>query len=370
MHLEEAFTRIQQLEAENQALRERLATLERRLLLDSSNSSKPPSGEGFLKAPRRTQSLRAQGQRRGGSQPGHRGQTLAMVESPDVIIEYRAPEQCGQCGVAGHQVPVATVLKRQVFDLPEPHLQVTEHQVIVKICPGCQQRVQSSFPATVKAPVQYGERLRGLALYFHHAHFIPEDRLSELLREVFGCTLTPVTLARLSTTASQALTPVVIELMDQLNDAPVQHLDETGCRLEGRTQWLHVVSSATTTWYRIHAQRQDLEPLQGLKGGVVHDHWCPYFQLVGVEHALCNAHHLRELKAVAERDGEPGAERGSQLLRLACRYHHRYPTGIPPCYQRRLKALYRHIVARGLAFHEALDPMPQSSQGRLKRRTG
>lgn len=371
MDLAEALERIATLEAENRELRERLEALERRLSLNSTNSSKPPSSEGFQKAARRTQSLRPKGQRRSGGQPGHPGQTLEMVLHPDEVIEHAAPEVCGQCGDGMQAEPVRMVLKRQVFDIPAPLPQVTEHQVKVKVCPGCQQRVQGQFPAGVSAPVQYGGRIRAVALYLHHYPFIPEDRLSELLAALYGCSLSPATLATLSAIACEALQPVVTELADQLATAPVKHLDETGCRVEGHRHWLHVVSTATTTWYRRCVRRKDLEPLQGFGGVVVHDHWQAYFQLDGVEHALCNAHHLRELKALAELDQESWAQRLSQLLQVACRYHHRYPTGVPLALQQRIRALYHRIVARGLAFHQAQEPLPQPPQrGRPKRRIG
>ena len=51
----------------------------------------------------------------------------------------------------------------------------------------------------------------------------------------------------------------------------------------------------------------------------MHDHWASYFQVEGVLHALCNAHHLRELEALAEIDGEDWARRMQQLLRRANR---------------------------------------------------
>ena len=371
MDVTEALERIATLEAENRELRKRLEALERRLSLNSANSSKPPSSEGFQKAPRRTQSLRPKGQRRSGGQPGHPGQTLEMVLHPDEVIEHAAPELCGQCGYGMQTEPVSGVLKRQVFDIPAPRHQVTEHQVKVKVCPDCQHRVKGQFPPSVNAPVQYGERIRAVALYLHHYHFIPEDRLSELLKALYGCSLSPATVATTSAIAGEALEPVITELANQLAVAPLKHLDETGCRIEGHRQWLHVVSTATTTWYRRCARRKDLAPLKGFGGVVVHDHWQAYFQLDGVEHALCNAHHLRELKALADLDQESWAQRLSQLLQVACRYHHRYPDGVPLALQQRIIALYRRIVARGLAFHQALEPLPQSPQrGRPKRRIG
>ncbi len=97
--------------------------------------------------------------------------------------------------------------------------------------------------------------------------------------------------------------------------ARVKHLDETGFRIGGRTQWLHIFSTALLTFYRI-SKRGSLP--SGVTGIVVHDHWKPYYTMTGVLHALCNAHHLRELKALVEIEKEEWARKMQRLLRRAC----------------------------------------------------
>ena len=109
---------------------------------------------------------------------------------------------------------------------------------------------------------------------------------------------------------------VVEVIRDLVKAAPVKHMDETGLRVGGRTQWLHVASSAGLTFYRVSAGRGSL--LDGVAGIVVHDHWKPYFTMQGVDHALCNAHHLRELQALIEIEKEGWARKMRRLLRRAC----------------------------------------------------
>lgn len=317
------------LEQENQALRSRIAELERRLGLDSKNSSLPPSSDGLKKKTPRTKSLHSKSQRQTGGQKGHQGQTLEQVIDPDKIVRHPTPVCCWGCGCSLAQEQVLSVVKRQVFEIPEPSIEVTEHRVDVKQCPQCHKKIQGSFPQLVKAPVQYGVRIKAVSSYLHHQHFIPEDRLSEALEDIFGCQMTAATIANVSQTLAQTISPAIEQLASKIKASPVKHLDETGLRISGKTQWLHVVSTETATWYRIAAKRKDLEPLLELIGVVIHDHWKPYYQLEGVSHGLCNAHHLRELKALEEIEHENWAKSMSKLLSVANKYQHRYPQTIP-----------------------------------------
>lgn len=372
MSPEEKDQKIERLELENQDLRQKIAELERRLGLDSQTSSKPPSSDGLKKSGKiRTKSLREKGKRPSGGQFGHTGQTLEQVIRPDNIVEHPTPCSCPGCGCDISIVVAEKIIKRQVFDIPTPRIIVTEHQVVVKECPQCKGQIQGSFPSSVKAPVQYGARIRAVAAYLNHQHFIPEDRLSEVLLDLFGCQMTPGTIANTTKTLALIIEPVVIEIASEVKASPVKHLDETGLRIGGKTNWLHVVSTQTETWYRVAPKRKDIEVLDHIKGVVVHDHWKPYYQLVQVNHALCNAHHLRELKALEEIEQESWAKSMKKLLLLACNYKHRYPQGIPENIIARINQLYERIIKRGLDFHFSQTPLNRKgNRGRVKRRVG
>jgi transposase len=371
MNLEEALQRIAELEAENQALRSRLAEIERRLGLNSQTSSKPPSSDGFGKAVRRTQSQRGKSNRASGGQLEHAGATLEAVSEPEYIVIHPVEEHCPGCGGDLREQPVGKLVKRQVFDVGSLDIVVTEHQGQQKCCGHCGQWVEGIFPAGVNAPVQYGEKIRAVAAYLNHQHFIPEARVSEVLSDLFDCSLSPGTLATITDTLSAALRTASEGIARRVKAASVKHLDETGLRIAGKNQWLHVVSTPTDTWYRTALTRKELSQLNGIEGVVVHDHWKSYFQLNGVSHSLCNAHHLRELHALSTIEKESWATAMTRLLRLACHLKHRYDQGIPPPLNARLTHLYNQIVARGLAFHQHQDPLPRSgSRGRPKRRIG
>ena len=190
--------RIQALEQENKALRERIAELERRLDLNSDNSSKPSSSDGLKKKPPRTRSLRSKGKKSSGGQKGHQGQTLKQVVEPDKTINHLAPSSCSGCGCSLNQSSVVSRIKRQVFEIPEPKVEITEHIAEIKQCPRCQTREEGKFPPLVKAPVQYGARLKAISTYLQHQHFIPEKRLSEIFQDVFACPISEGTIVNYS----------------------------------------------------------------------------------------------------------------------------------------------------------------------------
>ena len=155
-------------------------------------------------------------------------------------------------------------------------------------------------------------------------------------------------------------------------------MDETGFRIGGKTQWLHVASTALLTFYRVCAKRGSL--LANVAGIVVHDHWKPYYTMQGVLHALCNAHHLRELKALVEIEKEDWARKMQRLLRRACHAANlARERGVPlkprliQCFERR----YDAISPKGWPSMRPKPPLARAAmkgggkrRGRAPRRTG
>ena len=359
----------------------RLAELERRLGLNSTNSGKPPSSDGLNKPPadkdkrRRSASLREKSGRKPGGQKGHKGETLRQVAEPDTTADH-FPAACRHCGSALTPAMATDYGARQVFDLPEPRpLVVTEHRAHRCRC-GCGVQTGASFPAGVTAPVQYGARITAMVVYLLHYQLLPEDRLAALLKDLFGVALVPATIARMGQSCARRVQGVVEAVCELVKSAPVKHMDETGFRIGGRTQWLHIASSALLTFYRVSARRGSL--LADVTGIVVHDHWKPYFTMQGVLHALCNAHHLRELKALIEIEKEDWALKMQGLLRRACHVANlAREQGRPPKPRliARIERRFEAIVTEAIAFHEAqppLDPPPglRKRRGRPKRRPG
>jgi transposase len=349
----------------------RIAELERRLGLNSSNSGKPPSSDGLNKPPR-VSSLRERSGKKTGGQPGHAGETLRRSATPDTVVDHY-PTQCDACGAPLTEATATDFVSRQVFDLPEPQpLIVTEHRAHGCRCAACGGQTRAGFPAWVTAPVQYGKRIGALVLYLLHYQLLPEKRLATLMADLFGVHLVTATIARISHDCAERFEGFAAAVRDHVAAAPVKHLDETGFRIGGKTQWLHVASTVLLTFYRVSAKRGSL--LADLAGVVVHDHWKPYYTLKGVLHALCNAHHLRELKALVEIEKEDWARRMQRLLRRACHavnLARAQDLPLRPEMIALIERCYNAVVADGLAYHTAQPALTKARpRGPPPRRVG
>lgn len=291
-----------------QSLCDKVQALEEKAAKDSHNSSKPPSSDRLSKP--KPKSLRPPSNRPTGGQPGHAGQTLAMVENPDRIEPHRV-ERCEGCHRALAHRPPEGVEKRQVHDLPHIRLIVTEHQAEMKRC-SCGHLNKAAFPEGVNAPVQYGPGVKAAAVYLKNYQFLPYERTCELLGDFFGCPMSEGTLANLMGECHARLEQPVQQIKEQIAHGPVAQFDESGSRVENKLWWLHVASTANATYYDIHPKRgtEALEAigiLPDFGGRAMHDFWKPYFSY-GCAHGLCNAHHQRELIFVHEQHQQNWAD--------------------------------------------------------------
>jgi transposase len=299
--VEQAAT-IRRLEARVVELEGDVAELKRRLGQNSRNSSRPPSSDGPSKPPAK-KSLRRSSGRKPGGQPGHEGGALAAVVGPDEIVRH-SPARCSGCGACLEDAPVEDCERRQLFELPEIRLRVTEHVAEARRC-GCGQLTAADFPAGVSAPTQYG--VRALAIYLIARQHLPYQRTSELFADWLGAPVSTGTLANWVTQGARDLQGFLDEVHRQLIAAPVAHFDETGARVQGRLRWLFSASTERLTLYSLHDKRgfdglDHAGVLPAFTGVAVHDGFKPYRRYTNAEHALCNVHHLRELVGIIEPD--------------------------------------------------------------------
>ena len=298
-------------------LREEVKSLKDQLAKNSRNSSKPPSSDGLKKKPK-PQSLREKGKRKSGGQQGHKGETLKQVRVPDYVEVHRVTS-CPHCQADLSQVEVSGIEKRQVFDVPPIQIEVREHQGEHKDCPNCHTPVKAEFPEGVNQAVQYGVRLKAHAVYLNNYQLIPLARIGELFGDLYGQTPSEAFVLNANTDLQQAIEPTLKEIEAQLKQADVVHCDESGMRVEGKLNWLHVLATQQLTSYAVHRKRgqeamRDIGLLEQLDGCAVHDGWVSYFLFDNCTHALCNAHHLRELRFVFEQYDQTWASQMFELL--------------------------------------------------------
>ena len=367
--------RIAELEADAAAFRAELATLRaelaelrRRFGLNSTNSSKPPSSDGLKKKPRTVRSLRGKSGKASGGQEGHAGGTLRQVADPDRVVAHTACV-CEHCRLPLDPKSPIAVEKRQVFDLPERPLQVTEHQAAVYQCAHCRGVTKADFPEGVVSPAQYGERFRAAAIYLNVQQLIPEDRTAQALSDLFGAPLIcPASVVAWVGKKAEQLTAVYRWIGARVADEKVRHLDETGDRIAGKLQWLHTTSSLSFTFYRAGEKRGAVP--EDLKGGVVvHDHFLPYRRMDAVEHAFCNAHILRELEGVIELDAEKAWAEPMREVLLEANFavlaaREAGEKALPPARVEAFVERYWAAVRMGLAFHRELPELKTTAKGR------
>jgi len=277
------------LRAENPALRaqvaeqaaqiaqllQRVQELEARLAKDSHNSSKPPSSDRpFKKPPPRT--LRQSSGKQPGGQKDHPGAPRALVADPEHTITIPLAGRC-ECGQSLSALPVEELPERRpVADLVIRR-EVTEYRTVRGVC-ACGRVHRSAWAAGVEAPVQYGPGVAALAVYLTQYQQLPYQRTADLLKALAGIALSPATIYAMGCDAAVRLSAPVAAIGQALVREAVAHADETGVRVAGALQWLHVLCTATLTFYAIHAKRgRDALAAIGLLGSfrgiLVHDHW-------------------------------------------------------------------------------------------------
>jgi transposase len=350
----------------------RVAELEARLSKDSHNSSKPPSSDGLAK---KTRSLRVASGKKPGGQAGHPGKTLERAQHVDKVIDHPLPVYCEACSAPLVTADAQLDERRQVFDIPVASYQVTEHRTWQTRC-ACGHLHQSQFPAHVTEVVQYGPNVRALAVHLTEGQLLPLGRCAQLITQLFGLKVSLATVLAWIAQGSELLRPNVARIAQALIDVAVVHADESGFRVASRLHWLHTVVCERLTWYGVHAKRgMQAIAAHGIlpkrMAILVHDCWMPYWQL-DCEHALCNAHLLRELTFLHETTCQRWPQRMIVLLVAArdlCEAARRNERTALSA--RQIRRIFKHYAA---ILTEAQASNPQAARhtkrrGRVKQTT-
>ncbi len=294
-----------------------------------------------------------------------------QVENPDEIVIH-TPTSCNECGASLlNDINGFHVESRQVFDIPQPKIKITEHRIEEKKCLCCGEINRAIFPENIRRPVQYGERTQALIAYFAHQHFIPVNRLCQIFEDIFGVALSPGTCSNIDEKLFQKLESFERSLKIYLLAAQVLHFDETGMRCEKKLYWIHVTSSQMATLYTMHSKRgqdamNEVDILPQFNGIAIHDHWFPYFAYKQITHGLCNTHHLRELTFVHEQEKEDWAKQMKDFLILATQEVEKSKElgSFSKEVLLKIEQSYTQIVNDGFEYHSSLSPLPKGKRGR------
>ena len=284
-----------------------VSILVNRLGLNSSNSSKPPVTDPY----RKKKYKKGDGDKPGG-QPGHNGKTLRQVVDPDIVKPVpfdRSLLPPGKYRKVGYE-------RRQVIDLDISTI-VTEYQAEVLEDQNGKKFV-ASFPEGVTRPIQYGVGVKANAVYMSQYQMIPYKRIEEQFIDQMQMPISAGSIVNFNQDAYARLEFFDAWVKEQLFGSKMIHLDETGVNIGGVRNWLHNTSNDRFSYFYPHQKRgglalDEIGILPNYQGILCHDHWKPYFNY-GQVHALCNAHHLRELTRASEQDGQEWAGQMHTLL--------------------------------------------------------
>jgi transposase len=277
----------------------------------SKNSNKPPSQD-----PNRKKNLADGTSKKPGAQVGHVGKTLVQSDTPDEIVPIKIKLETLPEGI---QITHLDSERRQVFDV-RIKIHVTEYQAqVLRDADG--NIYKAEFPKGVTAPVQYGPSVRGLSCYMSNYQFVPFLRIVDFFEHQVGLPVSAGTIVNINAEAAEALSKFALVAKENLIKSDLLHADETGLNIAGKNAWLHSASNNLWSLFVVSTKRgnvgmDDIGILLAFRGILVHDNWAPYFKYE-CEHAICNAHQVRELTRIVEVDGFSWAKKMIEFLYAA-----------------------------------------------------
>ena len=338
-----------------------ITLLANRLNLNSTNSSKPPSSD-----PNRKKKTKSKTGKKPGGQKGHVGTTLKKVDDPDkvkLIKVDRSKLPPGRYRQVGFD-------SRQVFDIDISRV-VTEYRAqILQDDKG--NRFVATFPKGVTKAVQYGTGLKAHSVYMSQFQLVPYNRIQDYFADQLHIPISEGSIFNFNKEAFRSLVDFENRVKNELTASDLAHADETGINIGGKRHWLHCVSNDCWTLYYPHEKRgmdaiNDMGVLPRFKGVLCHDHWKPYYK-IDCTHALCNAHHLRELTRAWEQDDQQWAQKLKNLLETINRKVTDAGGALDAQESQKYRLRYRAILKQGeIECPEPIRPKKKGKRGRIKK---
>ena len=339
-----------------------ITLLANRLGLNSTNSSKPPSSD-----PNRPKRAKASTGKKAGGQQGHVGVTLQKVDDPDKIEVIKIDRRTLPAGKY-RQVGFET---RQVFDIDISRV-VTEYRAQILEDENNNRRFVAPFPEGVTKAAQYGSGIKAHAVYMSQFQLIPYNRIQDYFAEQIGLPISEGSIFNFNKEAFERLADFKNLAKQELATSDLVHADETGINIGGKGHWLHSASNDRWTLFQPHTKRgtdamNDIGILPKFKGILCHDHWKPYYTYK-CTHALCNAHHLRELTRAWEQGGQNWANQMKELLETINQKVNEAGGVLDAKTAEKYRQKYRELIKIAeVECPEPERPVKKGKRGRIKR---
>lgn len=301
-------------------LQKQVEELTRRLDQNSSNSHLPPSSDGPGAGQRLTQRVKKASGRKRGGQKGRKGvkRELAEAQFVDEFIDF-FPPTCSGCAAELPEVHDADARRTQQVELLEGGRWITEYRRHEIVCPCCGARTRAAYdPAKIPASV-FGPKLTAVVVMLTGVYHLSRARTTQLIRDLFGISISVGTVSAMEARAAKALEPVHEEIQRVVEAAAVKYMDGTTWLQDGKTRSLWTVSTSSATLYEVlvDGARETIKPLVlGIVGILVSDRASVFSFWPMARRQVCWAHLIRKFVAFSERDGPAGAI-GRELLECA-----------------------------------------------------
>jgi transposase len=343
------------LESENNNLKEQLG-------MNSKNSSKPPSSDGFNKP--KPKSLRTSSGKKAGGQKGHKGKGLSLFKKPDHTISHY-PSDCSNCPNKSVCDSFRVSSTRYEYDIVL-ETKLTCHQQLACNCPmQNNQTIKGIFPENIKSSIQYGNDLRAFVVTLNASGMIAVKRLHDILKATFNIPISTGTINNILASINEKLTPAMAWIKDKVIASPIVHFDETSVPINKKNYWIHCSSTSKYTHLTIDKKRgkEGMDAsgvLPEFTGIAIHDCWQSYFRFPKIKHGLCVAHLIRELTGIFENSPEQiWANDMIKHLYLMKQFKDNYIQNdclsMKPLYLEHFLKRYVDIINKGLEMNPLLE---------------
>ena len=329
-------------------LEARIAELERRLGLNSGNSSKPPSSDAPGSKPKSTSKRRSK--RKRGAQPGHKGHHRELVDQENVDhLQVIDPRVCEKCGGLHLKIDRSDPWRHQVWELPQIKAIIFEWQMLKGACKDCGHVTQAKLPQGVPAG-NFGSKAQVVVSLLSGVYHQSKRFVQNIMADLFGIEISLGSISSCEKNVSRVLREPVEEAHQHTQNAGVLYADETGWRECNKKAWLWVAVTSAVTVFMVHISRgrDAAKKLIGDFGGILgSDRWAPYRIHEGLRQ-FCWAHLARTFVGFSEMKGKAG-KIGKQLVdktNLMFHWWHRVRDGTlkRTTFQHRMKKLRIEIA--------------------------